>query len=300
MATIGTFDGVHLGHQRILQRVVQEAKQRNLPSLVFSFEPTPREFFSSDSPPARLTRFREKFAALAACGIEWFFCPPFDRKMEALTPDAFIKRYLVEMLNVRYVVVGDDFRFAHKRQGTADTLARAGRTAGFEVAQVGSVREDGVRVSSTVIREALAAGDMARAAQLLGRYYSMSGRVVGGKRLGKELGYPTANVDLHRRARPIAGIFAVRLTGLAEGRLDGVASVGTRPTIDGVEPVLEVHIFDFDRDIYGEYIQVEFVAWLREEVRFPDLDSLREQIDRDAAQARAILAEADELELKTT
>jgi riboflavin kinase/FMN adenylyltransferase len=290
VATIGTFDGVHLGHQRILGHVADVARRRDLPSLVFSFEPTPREYFSSTSPPARLTRFREKFDALDDLGIDWLFCPPFDAAMEAMQPDDFIEQLLVGILRIRHLVVGDDFRFARKRQGTVHTLLNAGSRLGFGVEQVASVMTDGMRVSSTAIRDCLGAGDMDGARRLLGRYYRMTGRVVGGKQLGKRLGYPTANVNLHRKACPVDGIFAVRVSGLGDAPLDGVASVGTRPTVEGVEPLLEVHIFEFDRDIYGEYISVDFVARLRDEIRFPNLDRLCEQMDRDAAQARKLLS----------
>lgn len=290
VATIGTFDGIHVGHRRILERVTEEAAARGLPSVVLSFEPTPREFFSRGSPPARLTRFREKFEALAQLGIEWFFCPPFDARMERLEPDEFIDRLLVGVLSVRYLVVGDDFVFARGRSGNVGHLRAAGERHGFGVEQVHSVVEQGVRVSSTEIRRALEAGDMRRAGLLLGRPYSMTGRVVDGRKLGKMLGFPTANVNLNRRASPVAGIFAVRVLGLRDGVLDGVASVGTRPTIDGIEPILEVHIFDFDRNIYGEYMRVEFVAKLRDEEKFPDLEALTAQMHIDAQQARTILA----------
>ncbi len=294
VATIGAFDGVHVGHQRILQRVLAEAEQRGLPSVVVSFEPTPREFFARSEPPARLTRFREKFDELRALGIDWFFCPPFDAVMESLAPDEFIDRLLIDTLQVRHLVVGDDFVFGRKRSGTVADLQRAGTMTGFSVEQVGTVLENFDRVSSTAIRRALTDGDLDVARTLLGRHYSMTGRVVDGRKLGKKLGFPTANVSLNRRASPIAGIFAVRVDGLSDSagpaRLNGVASVGTRPTIDGIEPLLEVHIFDFDRDIYGEYIRVEFIRKLRDEVKFPDLDALTEQMHLDAAQAREILA----------
>jgi riboflavin kinase/FMN adenylyltransferase len=289
VATIGTFDGVHLGHQRILRQVVHEARQRGLPSLVFSFEPSPGEYFSAQTPPARLTRFREKYAVLESLDLDWFFCPPFGSALEGLQPDEFIHRFLVSTLCVRHLVIGDDFRFAYRRSGTIDDLRRAGERREFTVEQMGSVTEDGLRISSTQIRSALAEGKMEHARQLLGRYYRMAGRVVGGKKLGKQLGFPTANVNLNRRASPVAGIFAVRVDGLADGLLDGVASVGTRPTVDGVEPLLEVHLFDFERDIYGEHIQVEFVAKLRDEVRFANLERLTEQMHIDAEQARKIL-----------
>ena len=297
VATIGTFDGLHLGHQRILSRVTAIARERRLPSVVLSFEPTPREYFSDGAPPARLTRFREKFDALNNLGMHWLFCPPFDAVMQSLEPEEFIQQLLVDTLDVQHLVVGDDFVFAKQRRGNVDHLRCEGERHGFSVEQVGSVLEDGKRVSSTEIRRLLAAGEMSGAKHLLGRHYAMTGRVIDGQKLGKKLGFPTANVNLNRRASPVAGIFAVRVGGLAASNeqqdlLDGVASVGTRPTIEGIEPLLEVHIFDFDRDIYGEYIQVEFVAKLRDEVKFPDLESMTEQMHIDAAQAREILKAA--------
>ncbi len=290
VVTIGGFDGVHLGHQGILERVRAEASRRGVPAVVFSFEPLPREFFARDEPPARLTRFREKFVLLERLGMDMFYCPPFNAELGRLAPDEFIDNMLVGTLRACHVVVGDDFRFAHRRSGTIEHLQRAGQRQGFGVERVGSVTVEGERVSSTSIRAALAAGDLDRARSGLGRHYRMTGRVVAGLNLGRKLGYPTANVNLNRRASPVAGIFAVRVDGLGPELLAGVASVGTRPTVDGVEPLLEVHIFDFDRDIYGTLIEVEFVARLRDEVRFEDLDSLTEQMHRDAAQARAILA----------
>jgi len=291
VASIGTFDGVHRGHQRILRRVIERARGGGHMALAFSFEPTPREFFSRGAPPARLTRFREKFAALRALGLDAMFCPPFDAALEALGPDEFIDRLLVELLGVRHLVVGDDFRFARGRSGTYDDLLAAGPRRGFTVERVDSIVVDGVRVSSTEIRRSLAAGEMARAERLLGRPYRMSGRVVGGLRLGHQLGYPTANVRLGRRASPVSGIFAVRVGGLAEGPLGGVASVGSRPTVEGAgPPLLEVHIFDFARDIYGASIDVDFVAKLRDEERVPDLAALTEQMHDDAARAREALA----------
>lgn len=289
VATIGVFDGVHRGHQRILRHVTEEAGRRALRSLVFTFEPTPREYFSSATPPARLTRFREKFALLAGLGLDALYCPRFEPALESLAPVQFIEELLVRRLCVRHLVVGDDFRFASRRAGTLADLEAGGRAHGFTVEQVGSVVAGGARVSSTAVREALAAGDMTRARELLGRWYAMTGRVVRGRRLGHALGMPTANVNLCRRQSPVAGIFAVQVAGLGDGLLPGVASVGTRPTVAGVEPLLEVHVFDFDRDIYGRYIEVRFVARLRDEVRFPDLASLQQQMHLDARQARSLL-----------
>lgn len=289
VATIGTFDGVHVGHCRILERVLDEAGKRKLPSVVVSFEPTPREFFARSKPPARLTRFREKFEELQRFGIDWFFCPPFDAAMEHLEPGEFISQLLIDTLHIQHLVVGDDFVFGRKRSGSVADLQQAGSAQGFSVEQVGTVVENSDRVSSTLIRRLLAAGELSAAAALLGRHYSMTGRVVDGRKLGKKLGFPTANINLNRRASPIAGIFAVRVGGLGSALLKGVASVGTRPTIAGTELLLEVYIFDFDQDIYGEYIRVEFVQKLRDEVKFVDLDALTQQMHIDAAEARQIL-----------
>lgn len=294
VATIGAFDGLHLGHREILNRVLDEAAQHGLPALVFSFEPTPKEYFSRQTPPARLMKFREKFLALEELGIDWFFCPRFGPELANLEPDVFIDSLLVKLLRVRHLIVGDDFRFGHKRAGGVEDLRRKGAECGFTVEQAGSVDLDGTRVSSSVVRKALAEGDMAKARQLLGCGYRMSGRVVRGQLLGRELGMPTANVKLNRKLSPLQGIFAVRVAGELPGSdggwLDGVASIGTRPTVNGIEPLIEVHLFDFDRDIYGAHIQVEFVAKLRDEVRFPDLETLRQQMFADAARAREILA----------
>ncbi len=288
--TIGAYDGLHLGHRRILDRVLAEAAALGVDPVVMSFEPTPKEFFSGERPPARLMRFREKFEALRDYGISGFFCPRFDHRMAGIGVREFVDDLLISGLRVRHLVVGDDFRFAKRRSGSVDDLVQAGERAGFNVEQVPSVIIDGIRVSSSAVREALAAGDMARARRLLGGHYRMSGRVVPGRRLGRSLGYPTANVNLGRRQSPVLGIFAVRVEGLGEGLRDGVASVGTRPTVDGTEPLLEVHVFDFDEQIYGQYISVEFIAKLRDETRFPDLDALTRQMHRDAARAREILA----------
>jgi len=293
--TIGTFDGVHLGHQSIIARVRERAQSLGVPSVVFSFEPTPAEFFRRDDPPPRLTRFREKYAALSACGVDCFFCPPFNAAMEQLAPEEFIEHLLIGTLGARYIVVGDDFRFAHRRAGGYDDLVAGGERLGFSVEQVGSVLEGGQRVSSTEIRAALADGELDRARSLLGRWYRISGRVVPGRQLGRELGYPTANVRLARQAVALTGIFAVRVGGVGRGLRDGVASLGYRPTVAGgdTEPLLEVHLFDFDDDIYGRMIDVDFVAHIRPEEKFPDLDALTRQMHADADRARTILARPD-------
>ena len=290
VVTIGAFDGLHLGHQRLLRHMFSEATALGLPAVVMSFEPMPKEYFSAASPPARLMRFREKFDALKSAGVDIFFCPRFGEGMKNIAADTFIRHLLVHTLNMRHLVIGDDFQFARNRAGGIGHLQRAARALGFTVEQVPSVIVGEERVSSTAIREALWHGDMARANRLLGRPYRMSGKVIGGQKLGHKLGYPTANVNLQRRQSAVMGIFAVRVHGLGDSPLDAVASVGTRPTFDGVKPLLEVHIFDFDRDIYGRYIHVDFIARLRDELRFENVDALIEQMDKDSAEARAILA----------
>jgi len=289
VATVGVFDGLHLGHQRILTEVREEAARRGLPGVVFSFEPTPQEFMARGEPPARLMRLREKYAFLRSFGLDLLFCPPFDEHMEQMPAAAFIERLLAGTLAVRHLVIGDDFRFGHGRSGTVQQLVERGPAHGFSVNQVGSITVAGRRVSSTAIRQALAAGELALAREQLGRDYSMSGRVVGGQRLGRTLGYPTANLRLHRRRSPLSGIFAVRVRGLGPLPLPGVASCGTRPTVAGTEPLLEVHLFDFAGDLYGRRIDVDFVARLRDEEHFDSLAALRRQMDADAAQARELL-----------
>ncbi|MGI9235003.1 MAG: bifunctional riboflavin kinase/FAD synthetase [Woeseiaceae bacterium] len=290
VVTIGAYDGVHLGHQQLLDRVIRESQKSRRPSIVMSFEPTPKEFFAETRPPARLMRFREKFEALEDCGIDIFYCPRFDPSMRSIRADAFIRQILVQGLNARHVVVGDDFQFASRREGTIMHLVQASGALEFGVEQVPSIVVDGVRVSSTVIREALAEGNVRRAATLLGRPYRMSGKIVRGRRVGRSLGYATANVDIRRRQSAVLGIFAVRVHGLDEGPIDGVASLGTRPTFDLCKPVLEVHLFDFDREIYGEYIHVEFLAHLRAEEKFATIDELVAQMAVDAENARTALA----------
>lgn len=289
VVTIGAYDGLHLGHEQLLQRVLRESHSTGCPAVVMSFEPMPKEFFAASSPPARLMRFREKYEALAEHGIDVFFCPRFDSTMRNITADAFIRRILVHGLNARHIVVGDDFQFARKREGRIEHLLRAGNALDYGVERVPSVVVDGLRVSSTAIREALAKGRIERATALLGRPYRMSGKVVKGRRVGRALGYATANVDLRRRLSAVQGIYAVRVHGLSQGIVDGVASVGTRPTFDLHKPLLEVHLFDFDEEIYGAYIHVEFISHIRDIEKFLSVDELVAQMDRDADNARSAL-----------
>lgn len=290
VVTIGAFDGIHLGHRQLLRRVVDVAVDTGRPAVAMSFEPTPKEFFSGDNPPARLMRFREKFEALAAHDIDVFFCPRFEEAMRDIPAADFIRRILIHGLNTRHLVVGDDFRFARRREGTVNDLLRVGPALELSVEQVPSILVGDTRVSSTAIREALADNDLPRATALLGRPYRMSGRVVRGRQVGRNLGYATANVDLRRRQSAVMGIYAVRVHGLGEGPLDGVASVGRRPTFDLTKPLLEVHLFDFNRDIYGEYIHVDFIEHVRDEEKFDSIEELVAQMQVDEDNARAALA----------
>jgi riboflavin kinase/FMN adenylyltransferase len=235
-------------------------------------------------------RFREKFDSLAARGIDLFYCPRFAAPMRDIAATDFIRRILVHGLNARYLVVGDDFHFARRREGTIEHLNAVASVLNYDVEQVSSVVVNGVRVSSTAIRDALGQGDMKTATKLLGRPYRMSGKIVKGDRVGRTLGYPTANVDLRRRQSAVMGIFAVRVNGLDGGPHDAVASVGSRPTFAGTKPILEVHLFDFDEDIYGKYIHVDFIAWLREQEKFDMVEDLVAQMDVDADNARSALA----------
>jgi riboflavin kinase/FMN adenylyltransferase len=289
VATIGNYDGVHLGHQHIIAALRERASALGVPAVVVTFEPTPREYFEGEAAPSRLNRLREKLQALESCGVDRAVVLRFDDRMRGMGADEFVGRLLVEGLGVRHVVVGHDFRFARRREGTIETLRAAGAVHGFSVEEVGQFLVGGERVSSSLVREALNRGDLDRATRLLGRPYRMAGRVRLGKRLGRQLGYPTANLALHRKVVPLWGIFAVRATGAGLVAHPAVASLGTRPTVDGTDPLLEVHLFDWDGDLYGRYLDVDFVARLRDEQKFASLDALVAQMHRDAAAARSML-----------
>jgi riboflavin kinase/FMN adenylyltransferase len=286
--TIGNFDGVHRGHQAMLARLHEAAEDLELPAAVMTFDPHPREFFAPDAAPPRLSTVRAKLDAFRAYGVEIAWVARFDRRLASLEPEAFVEQVLERGVNARWVLVGDDFRFGRKRRGDLALLRATGRT--FSVEAMTTVHVDGERVSSSAVREALAAGQLAHAAALLGRPYTISGHVAHGDKLGRNLGFPTANVRL-RHKPALTGIFAVRVHGLAPAPLTGVASLGVRPTVnaDGL-PILEVFVFDFDASIYGRRITVEFVQKLRDEERFADLDTLTRQIRADVAQARDYFA----------
>lgn len=291
--TIGAFDGIHVGHQEMIRVLRDRARQHGLPAALLSFEPTPREFFaqvSGKGPPARLTRFREKFEALAGFGVDRFVCLRFDERVRRLGRDQFVGEVLVKALGVRHIVVGHDFRFGRDNQGDIACLRSLAASGGFEVTEVPPFEVDGERVSSSLIRTALGARDLTRAAKLLGRPYRMTGKVLHGEKLGRKLGFPTANLRLHRRTTPLAGVFAIRVTGGGLTNAPGVASLGTRPTVNGKELLLEAHVFDFDGNLYRKPLHVDFIAFLREERGFADLDALIAQMQIDAAQAREILS----------
>ena len=291
VVTIGTYDGLHLGHQALVARVLSHAQRSGQPAVMLTFEPMPREFLSPADPPARLTTFRERWRILCATGLDYLWLLRFDEPLRNLSGEDFA-RLLVRRLRPSVVVVGHDFRFARKGEATAAALAAAGERLGFAVDRVPAVTLAGERVSSSGVRAALAGADFARAQAWLGRPYSMRGRVIGGRRLGRDLGFPTANLALGRRRAPVAGIFAVQVHGVATRALPGVASLGTRPTIGGGEALLEAHVFDFSGDLYGHEIEVEFAAKLRDEQHFASLEALTVQMERDAADARAILSGA--------
>jgi len=289
--TIGNFDGLHRGHQAVLARLRARADELGLTTTVMTFEPTAQEYFTPATAPARLQRLRDKISVLRGLDVDQLLCLRFDRHLAALSAGEFVERILVQGLAVRYLVVGDDFRFGKGRSGDFAFLQKTGRLGGFEVVNTSTFYHGDDRVSSTRIRTALATGDFEAAAHMLGRPYRICGRVAPGHQRGRTIGFHTANIRLHRRVSPLKGVFAVRVYGLHDNAVTGVANVGTRPTVDGSDFVLEVHLFDFDQDIYGRYLDVEFCKKLRDEKKFDSFELLREQITRDATQARRYFSE---------
>jgi riboflavin kinase / FMN adenylyltransferase len=285
--TIGNFDGVHLGHQQLVANAVQEARKRGGPSIVMTFEPHAFEFFSRDQVTIpRLTRLREKFYALAACGVDNVLILKFNQILASLSATDFVTHVVHDSLHPAHVIVGDDFHFGRDRQGTFLLLKEMGEKLGFTVQTMPTVMMDGERMSSTRVRKALAAGDHQLVKRLLGRPYSMLGRVRRGNQRGREFGFPTANIYVHRKLTPVSGVYTVYMHGITNCPWPGVANIGTRPTVDGTRTILEVHLLDFNQEIYGRYVQVEFCEKLRDEVRYPNLDLLKEQISKDVAKAR--------------
>ncbi|MDD2814418.1 MAG: bifunctional riboflavin kinase/FAD synthetase [Thiotrichaceae bacterium] len=290
VATIGNFDGVHLGHQAVLQQVAQRAAALNLPTTVILFEPQPAEFFAPKTAPSRLTRLREKLIALQSYGVDRVLCVQFNAAFAALTADEFIQQVLVEGLGVQHLVIGDDFQFGKGRAGNFNTLQQAGIKFGFAVERQTTFSIDGERVSSTRVRQALVAGDLPLANQLLGREYSICGRVGYGQQRGRTIDFPTANLKLYRLIPPLKGVFAVTMHGIDAQAITGVANLGTRPTVNGQDFLLEVHLFDFNQVIYGRYVSINFLKKIRDEQRFADFNALKQQIECDGQQARAFFA----------
>ncbi|GMG88592.1 bifunctional riboflavin kinase/FAD synthetase [Biformimicrobium ophioploci] len=302
VATIGSFDGVHLGHQGIIRQLGRRSESLGLPSVAIIFEPQPHEYFSGERAPARLMRFKEKVLALFEAGVDRVLCLQFNAQLRNLTAEQFVQQVLVDGLGVRHLVVGDDFRFGCDRSGDYAMLQRAGAEQGFSVEDTETLLVDGERVSSTRIRQALQDADFTLARRLLGRPYRISGLVARGRQLGRNLGAPTANVHLHRYRSPLVGVYTVRArmsraadfsaVGDARAVIDGVANVGFRPTVEGegAKPLLEVHLFDFNGDLYGREIEVEFLHKLRDEQKFESLEILKAQIAQDFRDARTWFA----------
>lgn len=286
---IGAFDGLHRGHQALVGRALARARDLGLAAVALSFEPLPREFFSRALPPPRLLLPREKFEGLRALGMDVVGLLRFNHALSSMSAEDFIETLLVRRLRAREVWVGPEFRFGKGRAGDFAMLQRFGADHGFVTREIAPVLFDGERVSSSQLRLQLAAGDLAGAAQALGKRYSISGKVVHGKQLGRKLGYPTANIRLAGKRPALMGIYATWVHGVGERPVASVSSLGTRPTVFGTEPLLEAHLFDFDGDLYGQRIRVEFVAKLRDEEKFDDLPALVKQMDLDAGQARSLL-----------
>ena len=287
---IGNFDGVHLGHQAILAVLRQRGRESGLPTAVVCFEPHPREYFAQGDAPARLMRLRDKAGRIAEAGVTQLRVLRFDAELCRWDAGTFIERVLMQALGAKQVVIGEGFRFGRERGGDVAMLRREGERLGFAVDEVPPFLVDGAPASSTRVRAALAAGRLDDAKTLLGRDFRISGRVIAGEKLGRKLGFPTANLRLHRRVSPVAGTFAVRATGAGLERHPGVASVGTRPTVGGREWLLETHLFSFNGNLYGQRLEVHFVAKLRDEVHYPDLESMTVQMHEDARRARELLS----------
>jgi riboflavin kinase/FMN adenylyltransferase len=294
IVTIGNFDGVHLGHQAILRQVKRKSLEIGAPSMLICFEPQPKEFFDIYNAPARLTRFREKVELLAEHGVDKVLCLKFDEQTRSMSAAAFID-LLANKLHVRAVFAGDDARFGNDRTGDFAMLQAAGEKYDFDVTNLYTLTVDETRVSSTRIRECLALGDFDMAEKLLGRPYSISGKVVYGRQLGRTLDAPTANIQLHRYRAPIEGVYAIKIQCLGE-TYRGVANVGVRPTLNdaSVKPILEVHIFDFAQNIYGQTVKVIFCRKVRDEQKFAGLAALKEAIRADIKVAREYFAAKDQ------
>ncbi len=290
--TIGNFDGLHLGHRAVIDKLAARGKALGLPVIVMIFEPQPLEYFLGKNAPSRLMRLREKVIQFLKLPVDDLLILRFNQHIANWDAEQFILDILIKKLNVKHLVVGDDFHFGKARRGNFAMLKDKGQAFGFEVEDTGSYYVDGLRVSSTLIRDALGAGDLAEAEKLLGRCYSVCGRVAHGDKRGRTIGYPTANIRMFRKNTPVVGVYAVTMTGIDGQEFEGVANVGTRPTVDGGSKViLETHLFDFDKEIYGRYVEVHFKRKIRDEMRFRSLDELKAQIVKDVADTKKIFAD---------
>lgn len=287
--TIGNFDGIHLGHQQVLDQVVSQAKALGLPSVVMLFEPLPIEFFAPNRAPVRLMNLREKLEGFRKTHVDFVLVCRFDAEFANQTPKDFVEGLLVDRLHVKTLVVGDDFRFAKNRSGNFDYLYQQGKKLGFEVEDMSTLTVGVDRVSSTRIRQALAAHDLKLAQSLLNKPFSFKGRVIHGKKLGRQLGFRTLNLNPKRIQMPVEGVYTVYVTGLADQDWPGIANIGIRPTVDGLRPSIEVHLFNWTKEVYGKHVGVKLDHFIRSEMRFEDLDALKAQIVQDIARAKQML-----------
>ena len=294
--SIGNFDGLHLGHRAVIRKLVERGKVLGLPVVIMFFEPQPLEYFLGDNAPSRLMRLREKVIEMAKLPVDNLLIVRFNQNFANRDAEQFIEHILINTLNVKHLVIGDDFHFGKARRGNFAMLKEKGRLNGFTVEDTGSFQLGGLRISSTLIRDALVAGDLKRAEKLLGHCYSVCGRIAHGDKLGRTIGYPTANIRMHRKNTPVNGVFAVTMTGIDGLEFEGVANVGTRPTLDGGSKVtLETYLFDFNKEIYGRYVEVHFHQKIRDESRFHSLEELKAQIVKDVAETKKIFAETKKL-----
>ena len=286
VATIGIFDGIHLGHQALINELIKKSKEINLPSVFFTFEPTPNEYFSKKRHKQRLTSLRDKFLLVNQYQLDYFYAPPFDETMENLSPSEFISKHLINLFNIKYLIIGDDFKFAKNRSGSVIDLIESGKTNNFKVLQLSSIINNNSRVSSSLVREYLMKNHLPRANKILGRNYSITGRVIRGKSLGKTIGFPTANINLSRLDSALRGVFFVKVRIESMNKeIPGIANIGFKPTVGGEELCLEIHLLNFDQDIYLKYINVEFLDYLRDEQKFNDLSELKNQLKVDREKA---------------
>ena len=289
--TLGNFDGVHLGHQQLINHLIEQGKKLNLPTAVMLFEPQPLEFFSKQNAPARLTSFKEKVQLIEKLGIDYIIAVPFTQTFANMSANAFIQDWLINKLNAKYIVIGDDFQFGRDRKGDINLLQQYTQNNHFSVESMPTFVWNNLRISSTAVREALFNSDFELARCLLGRDYAIQGRVVHGNALARQLGFPTANIHLNRKKPALQGVYFVKVKNCCSNQYyHGIANIGIRPTIEGKKAILEVNLFDFSGDIYGQYLDVTFVCKLRDEKKFDSLADLKQQISQDVCTAKQISA----------